>query len=210
MEYVKLIGYERCSKMFTGIVDHCGKIKKIETDLKGTRVVIETNFSDLTVGESIAVDGICLTVVSHEENQFTVDISPETMCLTTVSYYVSGMKVNLERSLCPIRRLDGHFVTGHIDGCYPVNAIISHGEYTEIEIAEILPEYRPFMVKKGSIAVNGVSLTLNSVEEDSFKVMLIPHTLQRTNLSQPSLNKVNIEFDYLAKLIFKQLNSGKI
>jgi riboflavin synthase len=192
--------------MFTGIVDHCGQISSIEKNDTKYSVAITSDFSDLELGESIAIDGACLTVVSFANRQFTVELSPETMRLTTAGQYKEKGMVNLERSLRLSDRLSGHFVTGHVDGVCRVHAIQAHNEFLEIAFKDIDQEHRPFLVKKGSVAINGVSLTLNEVSEEGFKIMLIPHTLQRTNLAHLQVGEcVNVEYDYLAKLVCKQI-----
>jgi riboflavin synthase len=193
--------------MFTGIVDHCGHVVAIEQGAKNFRVTIKTEFSDFALGESIAIDGACLTVISIADNNVTVELSPETMRLTTARNYKEGVKVNLERSLKVNDRFGGHFVTGHVDGTCRVGLISDHGEFIEIEFDDFSPSFESYLVKKGCIAVNGVSLTLNDVDENCFRVMLIPHTLQITNLATLKTgDSVNLEFDYLAKLVINQMN----
>lgn len=191
--------------MFTGIVDHCGQVISIKESSGNFRITIKSVFNDLTLGESIAIDGACLTVTQVIDHNFIVDLSPETLRLTTASQYVEGFRVNLERSLRLMDRLGGHFVTGHVDQQCEVSKIAHFDEFTEMTFAGVIPEHRSFLVKKGSIAINGVSLTLNDVAQDSFKVMLIPHTLQKTNLSALKIGqKINVEYDYLAKLVLNQ------
>ena len=197
--------------MFTGIVDHCGQIEKIERFEKSVRFTLSSDFTDLVLGESIAVDGACLTVTSCEQNLFNVDLSPETMQLTSAASYKKGVKVNLERSLRLTDRLGGHFVTGHIDGTCRVSQITPQDEFIEIVFHEVSKQFASYLIKKGSIALNGVSLTLNEVNRNQFKVMLIPHTLQRTNLATLQVgDQVNVEFDYLAKLVINQLSSENV
>ena len=169
-------------------------------------MTINSNFTDLTLGESIAVDGICLTVAYFTAHQFTVDLSPETLRLTTASSYMNGWKVNLERSLRLMDRFGGHFVTGHVDCQYQVKKISRQDEYLEIVFKNGLHSDQKYLTKKGSITVNGVSLTVNEITEDGFAAMLIPHTLEKTNLSFLRVDShVNIEYDYLAKIIYNQV-----
>lgn len=194
--------------MFTGIVDHCGVIQEISRSVNAIRMLIECEFTDLQEGESIAVDGMCLTAVEPMRKQFYCDISPETLQLTTANEFVLGSKVNLERSLKVGDRLGGHWVTGHIDQSATIQSITPQQEFVAIEISNVKPQAMPYLVKKGSIAVNGVSLTINHVLAQSFEILLIPHTLQRTNLQALKKNSlVNLEFDLMAKTIFSQLQN---
>lgn len=194
--------------MFTGIVDHCGVIREISRSVNAIRILIECEFTDLQEGESIAVDGMCLTAVAPMRKQFYCDISPETLQLTTANEFVVGSKINLERSLKVGDRLGGHWVTGHIDQSATIQSITPQQEFVAIEISNVKPQAMPYLVKKGSIAVNGVSLTINHVLAQSFEILLIPHTLQRTNLQALKKNSlVNLEFDLMAKTIFSQLQN---
>lgn len=193
--------------MFTGIVDHCGQIDQIQQHEQHISMSINCQFTDLAMGESIAVDGACLTVKTLSPTHFTVDVSPETLRLTTAGNYRPGSKINLERSLRLMDRLGGHFVTGHVDGLCQVKSILPQDQFVEIAFTNVADVHRPYLAKKGSVAVNGVSLTINEVTDSGFTVMLIPHTLEITNLSQLKVNDpVNVEYDYLAKLVINQLN----
>ena len=206
--------------MFTGLIDHCGHILAIENIGDGRRFHIQTHYTDIASGESIAVNGVCLTVVERcltndtqtnavqknaiqtSAQQFTCDVSPETLKLTNAGHLKVGGSVNLERSLRLNDRLHGHFVMGHVDQTGIIRATTAYAGYTHYTIAGIAPESRSLLVKKGSIAVNGVSLTLNEITEDGFEVMLIPETLKRTNLRELTVGDiVNVEYDYLAKLL---------
>lgn len=192
--------------MFTGIVDHCGRIEKL-TELNGSlRLKISTTFCELIEGESIAVDGACLTVVSPEPNAFLVEVSPETLRLTTMGNYQVGSIVNLERALRMGDRLGGHFVMGHVDGIAKVQSKTNHCDYWEIAFDFASKEGSRYLIPKGSISVNGVSLTLNQIGHQSFTVMLIPHTLGRTNLKGLEVgSQVNLEFDWLTKVILSDV-----
>jgi riboflavin synthase len=196
--------------MFTGIVDHCGQIHQMQHHGSHVSMAINSNFTDLVVGESIAIDGACLTVKTISQSQFTVDVSPETIRLTTAVKYQEGTQINLERSLRLMDRLGGHFVTGHVDGLCQVQSITVQDQFIEISFNNVAKEHKPYLAKKGSVAVNGVSLTINDVTENGFTVMLIPHTLEITNLSSLQVGShVNIEYDYLAKLVVNQMNSER-
>lgn len=191
--------------MFTGLIDHCGIVQAIEKNKDSIRLSIQTSFTDLVLGESIAVDGACLTVTSFQDGIFTCDISPETEKLTIVKNYQKGTKVNLERALCLSDRLGGHFVMGHVDQMGEIIGKVLHAEYVEllIDVHE-----KKYLVPKGSIAINGVSLTINAITDTTIQLMLIPLTLAKTNLSHLSVGDyVNIEFDWLSKLMRSQFES---
>lgn len=192
--------------MFTGIIDHCGHIANIEQGHRSQVVWIDSQFDDLTAGESIAVDGICLTVVTSEVKSFRCDISPETWQLTNAKQFAKGKSVNLERALRVSDRLGGHFVTGHVDQTAHVTDKQYQQEFLEMRLQGIHVDNTRYLIKKGSVAVNGVSLTINQLLPDGLTVMLIPHTLERTNLGQLTIqDQVNIEFDWIAKVIAQQV-----
>lgn len=196
--------------MFTGIIDHTGTIIAILKTTHGLRFTLTTQFNDLQLGESIAIDGVCLTVTDFSKNSFSCDISPETLKLTTFGQYYEGSSVNLERSLRLGDRLGGHYVTGHVDRTAYVKNLIPHDTYFEMQISGFEQSEVPLLSTKGSLTINGVSLTINSINttpspEACF--MLIPHTLNITNLKNVTINDlVNIEFDYYAKTIAHQLS----
>lgn len=194
--------------MFTGLIDHYGEIIEVESIPNGQKILIKHSFLDLSLGESISIDGICLTVTHFSNNQFACDISPETLKITTAQHFKKGQLVNLERALLPSSRLGGHFVTGHVDQTLNVSSISQHNEFIEISFHGLDSLNKRLIVKKGSIAINGVSLTINDLCEDGFKVMLIPHTLERTNLKNLRENDaVNVEFDILARMLARQFES---
>lgn len=193
--------------MYTGIVDHCGRVIDVQLGERCLTLWIQTTFSHFSLGESIAVDGICLTVTDSREDAFACELSPETLRLTAADRYVVGTQVNLERSMLLQDRVGGHFVSGHIDQAVVLEKIQSHGEFQEMIFSGVDSDKQKYLSEKGSIAINGVSLTINRVMGDAFSVMLIPHTLSRTNLSSLKENDiVNIEFDQLAKLVSRQLS----
>ncbi len=191
--------------MYTGIVDHTGKIIEITEHGGGITILFECQFTDIQLGESISVDGICLTAVAPKNNLFKADLSPETLKLTNAKAWKVGQQVNLERSLLATDRFGGHFVMGHVDTTATVAEIKPEGDYHYYRFNKLPKEAKPYFVKKGSVALNGASLTVNEITEDGFAVMLIPHTLERTNLSNLTVGStVNIEYDYLARYVLRQ------
>lgn len=196
--------------MFSGIIDHCGEVLEITQQENSQHLKIETQFKSLQLGESVAVDGVCLTVTAINPHFFECDLSSETLALTHLNQLKVTQLVNLERALCLGDHLGGHFVSGHVDQAAFIKSITQHEDYRELEIAGIKPEFKPYLVPKGSVALNGVSLTLNKITPDGFKVMLIPHSLESTNLKQLNpKSPVNIEFDLLTKTVFNQLKHLK-
>ena len=192
--------------MFTGIIDHTGVITTVIKTSKGLRFTIATQFNDLQLGESIAINGACFTVSDIVNNAFACDVSPETLKLTACNHYQEGTSVNLERSLRMGDRLGGHYVTGHIDRTAHIKRIIQHTDYVEMHIAGFDKTDANFLVTKGSLTVNGVSLTINSIAHSDVHLMLIPHTLTITNLKNLKIgDTVNIEFDFYTKTIAHQL-----
>lgn len=191
--------------MFTGIVDHCGTILKIETINKGLRFWVETQYSDLKLGESIAINGICLTVIDFDKEIFCCDISPETLQVTTAKDFEQNQVVNLERALQLTSRLGGHFMSGHVDKVSRVKKIHKIDDFVEMTFTDIDTIDRKYLYKKGCIAVNGVSLTINNIDKNDFSVMLIPHTLKHTQMATLRENDaVNIEFDMIARIVAEQ------
>ena len=193
--------------MFTGIVEEVGKIKKIERNTASAKLSIEANkvLQEVKEGDSIAVNGICLTVTSFTKNIFTADVMHETMNRTTLGKLKENSPVNLERALSVMGRFGGHMVSGHIDGRGKIvgvekddNAVLFTIETTE----KILR----YIVEKGSIAINGISLTVARVDRKNFTVSVIPHTLRVTSLgSFQKGDEVNLENDIVGKYIEKLL-----
>lgn len=193
--------------MYTGIINHLGKILAIKVIAKGLRLTIATEFTDFEMGESIALDGICVTVVAFREGQFDCELSPETLKLTTANSFKVGTEVNLERSLTLNERFGGHFVMGHVDTVLQVKTIEKQAEFTRMVFKGLTNDNKAYFAKKGSACINGISLTINEIYEDGFEVMLIPHTQERTNLKHLNENDfVNIEYDTIARIVVHQLN----
>lgn len=192
--------------MFTGIVDHTAIIKNIENIAQGLRFTIACQFDDLLEGESISVDGACLTVVNPQTHQFDVDLSRETCDKTLATQYRVDQAVNVERAMRASDRFGGHYVTGHIEQVAHVQHIDVVGGCWQVDFSGIQPQYRNYLIDKGSICINGVSLTINKIHADGFQVMIIPHTLDKTNLKSLTPGKaVNIEFDWMVKVIIGKM-----
>ena len=189
--------------MFTGIVNHQGILLNVEHYTDKLLLSIQSQFKEFELGASIAVDGVCLTVTAFSEQQFVVEVSPETLALTVASSYKPGMQVNLEKPLCIGDEIGGHVVTGHVDQVATCIAKQQVGEFIQLDFNGIDDANFTYLVKKGSVAINGVSLTVNDViSNNTFSIMLIPHTLTRTTLNNIIIgSKVNIEFDQTAKMI---------
>lgn len=187
--------------MFTGIIEELGIVRKITRVNKDACLSIESSIcsSDAAVGDSISVNGACLTLTGKDQHILSFDLSSETLIVSNLADLVIGEKVNLERSLKLEGRLGGHFVTGHIDCVAKIISKITKGDFIELGI-EMPDRFGIFLAEKGSVAVDGISLTLNSVSCNSFKVMVIPHTLSTTTLgSKKRGSSLNIETDMLAK-----------
>jgi riboflavin synthase len=185
--------------MFTGIVEERGRVRTLD----GGRLVVacRTVGDDAAMGDSVAVNGVCLTVVGAAPGSLSFDMAPETLSRTTLSRLRPDDPVNLERPLTLASRLGGHLVQGHVDGVGTVRSSSGNGQGIRLRIA--LPErLRPYMVEKGSVAVDGVSLTVAAADEEGFEVALVPHTLEVTTLGarRPG-DEVNLEADVLAKYV---------
>ena len=197
-----------CARMFTGIVEARGTVEEVEAKGSVHRVVIATDLpvEALPLGASIAVDGVCLTVTSRARGRFSADLGPETLALTTLAALAPRARVHLERPLNLGDALGGHLVSGHVDGVGHVVARHERGAALELEIATP-PALASTLVAKGSITVDGVSLTVNSVHGNRFSVTLIPHTLSVTGLGEKPVGApVNLEADLIAKHIERMLD----
>lgn len=193
--------------MFTGIIEGVGEVAAIRPAGAGRRMAIHTDFdlTDTRIGDSVAVNGACLTAVSLNERRFEVDISPESIKRTTLGGLVTGSVVNLERALRLSDRLDGHLVSGHIDGIGSINSRRVDANAVIISVG-VPPSLCRYMIEKGSVAVDGISLTINSVEKNGFTVSIIPHTADMTTLRSKSTGDwVNIETDMIGKYVERLL-----
>ncbi len=184
--------------MFTGIIQQLGKIKTI----KGSRFVISHNFTEaLEIGESVALNGMCSTVVEFSDKDLAVDIMAESRSVTTFGTAQAGTLVNLERSAKMGERNSGHNVTGHVDQVGEIVKIKPLSDFYLIRV-KFNPENRKFLVHKGSVALEGISLTISGLGDDFFEVSIIPHTWQHTNLyDKIEGDGVNLEFDIFGKYV---------
>lgn len=191
--------------MFTGIIETTGKITKIE-DKHYFTISAKDFLSDIKIGESIAVNGVCTTVIGLDGDNFKIEIMPETFRVTNFNFLQVGDEVNLEKSLKVNGRLDGHFVLGHVDGVGIVKEIKTVGDYIELVISA--PEaLRIYLARKGTVAVDGVSLTIAEDMGDFFRVALISHTLEITNLKHAKAGTaVNLEIDVIARYLEKLMS----
>ena len=198
--------------MFTGIIESIGKIEKIEHqsgDAKLTINIGKLDMSDVALGDSIACNGVCLTAINFDSNSYTADVSGETLRLTTLGYLSVGSPVNLEKALTPTTRLGGHLVSGHVDGVGEVLAIKKDSRSVQYKIAAP-QELAHYIAKKGSICVDGVSLTVNEINENIFELNLVPHTLSETTANEYQAgSKVNLEVDLLARYLERLLTGQK-
>jgi riboflavin synthase len=189
--------------VFTGIIQTTGRVERVRRARGGVQLTIATPrpLAHLALGESIAVNGACLTVVARAVRRFTLDVSPETLRRTTLGKLAAGTRVNLERALRVGDRLGGHIVQGHVDGVGRLEAVHPEGDWLNYRF-KAPRALAPYLVEKGSIAVDGVSLTLFDCSANAFTVALIPHTLAESTLGErrPG-DRVNLEADVLLKHI---------
>ncbi|MFZ1701558.1 MAG: riboflavin synthase [Pyrinomonadaceae bacterium] len=193
--------------MFTGLVEELGTIDSLVTSADGARIVVNAVLvtSDISNGDSIAVNGVCLTALETTPTCFGADVSPETLDKTTLGSLIAGSRVNLERAMLPITRLGGHIMQGHVDGRGTFLSAIPEGDFWTIKIGFPAEMARYFM-PKGSVAVEGISLTIAALDADSFDIAVIPKTWELTNLStlKPG-DPVNLEADIIAKYIERMM-----
>ncbi|WP_025645308.1 MULTISPECIES: riboflavin synthase [unclassified Psychrobacter] len=196
--------------MFTGIIESVGHVKSMQPVGGDIRLTIESDdldFSDVKLGDSIASNGICLTVVAMGSNYYSVDVSRETIARTALESLKPGHIVNLEKAMLPTTRFGGHIVAGHVDGVGVISKVEKDARSIYIEI-EIPKELAHYTATKGSITVDGISLTTNLVRDNIVSLNIIPHTAQVTNIGKHWLlgNKVNIEVDIVARYLERLIN----
>lgn len=196
--------------MFTGIIEAVGKINRIESTDGDSRLFIDAgslDMADVKQGDSIAINGVCLTVVGLHQSSFDADVSNETLSLTTMHNLKEGSQVNLEKALLPTTRLGGHLVSGHVDGVGRVLSIAQDARSIKYTI-EVPDDLKRYIAVKGSVCVDGVSLTINSVTDNSFEVNIIPHTQEQTIIqTYKKGSRVNIEVDLVARYLERLLRS---
>ncbi len=193
--------------MFTGIVEDLGTVESLKPTDQGAVITIHTSLptSEINIGDSITVSGACLTVVAKSAGRFAMDVSAETLRCSVLGQLKPGTRVNLERCLTLDKLLGGHLVSGHVDGVGRIVSIRPEGD-SKLFTFEVAPAQSRYLVEKGSVAIDGISLTIFDVHECSFSVELIPHTLRSTTLGFKSAgDAVNIENDMLVKYVEKIL-----
>lgn len=197
--------------MFTGIIEAVGKIKAININGQGARIVIATNsldMSDVNLGDSIATNGICLTVVEFDSTSFSADVSNETLKRTGFANYQVGSQVNLEKAMLASTRFGGHMVSGHVDGISQVLSIQNNGNSIEYWLS-MPKELAHYIAEKGSVTIDGTSLTVNALRDDSFRLTIVPHTVKETIFAQYQVGtKVNLEVDLIARYLERLLQGN--
>ena len=197
--------------MFTGLVAELGTVQRLARQGSSYHLTVGAKkvLDNLKIGDSVAVNGVCLTVVRMDEGGFTADVMPETVRLTNIGSLQPGSKVNLERTLRLCDGLDGHIVSGHVEGLGTISEQRPEGIAVVVTI-DTPPELLKYIIKKGSIAIDGISLTVTEVTDTSFSVSLIPHTAKETTLGFKKVgDSVNLETDILGKYVERMLTWNK-
>lgn len=204
--------------MFTGIIEAVGTVKAININGQGARLVIATNqldMSDVKLGDSIAANGICLTVVDYDaasnSGSYSADVSNETLQRTGFAHYTVGTHVNLEKAMLASTRFGGHMVSGHVDGVSDVLSIVNNGNSIEYWLS-MPKDLAHYIAEKGSITIDGTSLTVNALSDNKFRLTIVPHTVKETIFAHYQVGtKVNLEVDliarYLERLLMKETSS---
>lgn len=196
--------------MFTGIIEEIGVIKEFSKSGNSALIVVECKkiLEDLKLGDSIAINGVCQTVVKFDKTHFAVQVSSETLSVTNLANLKAGDKVNLERALTLSARLGGHLVSGHVDGLAKIKSVQKLSEFYNLKF-EVEKSLSKYIVKKGSVTINGISLTVANIAQNEFEIAIIPHTFDNTTLKWLKMGDfVNIEVDILAKYVEKFLSTG--
>ena len=194
--------------MFTGIIEAVGTIKAININAQGARLVIATNnlnMSDVKLGDSIATNGICLTVVDYDQHSYSVDVSNETLNRTGFANYDVGMAVNLEKAMLGSTRFGGHMVSGHVDGVSEILSITNNGNSIEYWLS-MPSDIAHYIAEKGSVTIDGTSLTVNALSDGKFRLTIVPHTVKETVFAHYQVGtKVNLEVDLIARYLERLL-----
>jgi riboflavin synthase len=194
--------------MFTGIIEAVGKIQRMEPTGGDMRLIIDAStldMGDVQLGDSIAVNGVCLTAVKFDQTSFVADVSNETVSLTTLKDLKTGSPVNLEKALLPTTRLGGHLVSGHVDGVGAVIDVAEDARSVRYTI-RVPDELKKYVAVKGSICVDGTSLTVNVVNDDCFEINIVPHTQEKTIIKNYKAGtEVNLEVDLVARYLERLL-----
>jgi riboflavin synthase len=197
--------------MFTGLIETMGSVVRNEQQGDAYRLVIEAPYDELTLGESIAIQGVCLTLVAQEHRYLSFDVSPETVRLTSLGQLSCGNRVNIERAMRANARLGGHYVSGHVDTTARLKSIVSLGDYLELGVGDFVMPANLYAWPKGSICIDGVSLTINALVDADIQLMLVPHTLKVTTFGHYVEGQLlNIEFDYLSRIVAHQLQELRL
>lgn len=194
--------------MFTGLIEQQGEVEANIIREAGNHLVIRTFCNHaLQVGESIAINGVCLTLKASQGPQsLSFDVSPHTLQLTNLSQLSAGDRINFERSMLASTRFGGHYVSGHVDTTARLISMSSIDEYAELVVGDFPACSSQYLIPKGSITLDGVSLTINAIVDGAIQLMLVPHTLAETTLGQLKIGqRLNVEFDYLARIVAHQL-----
>lgn len=194
--------------MFTGLIEARTTVVSLTPHAGGQRLILRSIFDDVSLGESIAVNGVCLTALGAQKGQLAFDLSEETLMKTHLGALSTGQCVNLERAMLPTTRFGGHYVSGHVDGVTSIQQMNPVGDYVALRVGPFSVEEQRFLVPKGSITLDGISLTINQVSDGFVDIMLVPHTCLKTTLEKAQVgDKLHVEFDYIARLVAHQLGS---
>ena len=193
--------------MFTGLIQHT---QVLQSCFNQGQLIISCFASDIRLGESISINGVCLTVVQCDQQHLVFDVSPETLRVTSLGKLKQGDTVNIERAMLASDRFGGHFVQGHVDAIVRLAKLDQLSDHWHLTFDHVQPQHQPLVIEKGSVALDGVSLTVNQRSNDSFSVMLIPETQSKTNFHAHQVgNWLNIEYDLLVKTVHQRMAMAK-